>query len=173
MNKHDPLNRKCLQNCVVNRGARVSCAHLHHDCTCPAQKEDPFSDFMKSQGINVVDVTPTQKEECRNDRNLEMIGVISLFQSKVYDTEQLYKEMEEIFKKDCLSQISQAEARGREDTITAFEEWAKKYRIFTSTCGHTGDEEKGYQKGLTAGESLFQADLLKFADSLKKKHETN
>jgi len=31
----------------------------------PAQKEDPFSDFMKSQGINVVDVTPTQKEgEC-------------------------------------------------------------------------------------------------------------
>ena len=63
MNKHDPLNRKCLQNCVVNRGARVSCAHLHHDCTCPAQKEDPFSEFMKSQGINVVDVTPTQKEE--------------------------------------------------------------------------------------------------------------
>ena len=63
MNKHDPLNRKCLQNCVVNRGARVSCAHLHHDCTCPAQKEDPFGDFMKSQGINVVDVTPTQKEE--------------------------------------------------------------------------------------------------------------
>lgn len=167
------------------------------DCTCPAQKEDPFGDFMKSQGVNVVDVTPTQKEEwveeydelpssfyrapshrddCEglvagdiglpctcttqkeewvNDRNLQMIGVISLFQSKVYDTEQLHKEMEEIFKKDCLSQISQAEARGREATITAFEEWAK---------GHYWD---------TLDKDIVLLHLLSFADSLKKKHETN
>ena len=55
----------------------------------------------------------------------------------------------------------------RLSTITEFVDWAKKYRIFTSTCGHTGDEEKGYQKGLTAGESLFQSELLAFADSLK------
>ena len=169
MNKHDPLNRKCLQNCVVNRGARVSCAHLHHDCTCPAQKEDPFSDFMKTQGVNVVDVTPTQKEEWEQEY-ITLIGTLmELSAFSAYISSFHHAKTVEFIR----SQISQAEARGREDTITAFEEWAKKYRIFTSTCGHTGDEEKGYQKGLTAGESLFQADLLKFADSLKKKHETN
>lgn len=191
----------------------------------PAQKEDPFSEFMKSQGINVVDVTPTQKEEwveeydelpssfyrapshrddCEglvagdiglpctcttqkeewvNDRNLQMIGVISLFQSKVYDTEQLHKEMEEIFKKDCLSQISQAEARGREEankcdecggtdvvcakgvmdsirlarteTITAFEEWAGKY--MTETTKYYGTDKHG----------IDPDDLLSFASFLK------
>ena len=139
------------------------------DCTCPAQKEDPFSDFMKTQGVNVVDVTPTQKEEWEQEY-ITLIGTLmELSAFSAYISSFHHAKTVEFIR----SQISQAEARGREDTITAFEEWAKKYRIFTSTCGHTGDEEKGYQKGLTAGESLFQADLLSFADSLKKKHETN
>ena len=42
---HDPLNEKCLQNCVVNRGARVSCAHVNHDCTCPDRKEKWEDEF--------------------------------------------------------------------------------------------------------------------------------
>lgn len=59
------------------------------------------------------------------------------------------------------------EERGRMETITEFVEWANKYPIFSPACGHTGDEEKGYQKGITAGEKLFQTKLLSFADSLK------
>ena len=151
MNKHDPLNRKCLQNCVVNRGARVSCAHLHHDCTCPAQKEDPFSDFMKTQGVNVVDVTPTQKEEWEQEY-ITLIGTLmELSAFSAYISSFHHAKTVEFIR----SQISLAEARGREDTITAFEEWAK---------GHYWD---------TLDKDIVLLHLLSFADSLKKKHETN
>lgn len=59
--RHDPENKACAQ---------AGYGDNYHglgkiDCTCPAQKEDAFSDFLKSHGIKVVDVTPAQKEgEC-------------------------------------------------------------------------------------------------------------
>ena len=179
MNKHDPLNRKCLQNCVVNRGARVSCAHLHHDCTCPAQKEDPFGDFMKSQGINVVDVTPTQKEEWEQEY-ITLIGTLmELSAFSAYISSFHHAKTVEFIR----SQISLAEARGREEankcdecggtdvvcakgvmdsirlarteTITAFEEWAGKY--MTETTKYYGTDKHG----------INPDDLLSFASSLK------
>lgn len=151
MNKHDPLNRKCLQNCVVNRGARVSCAHLHHDCTCPAQKEDPFSDFMKTQGVNVVDVTPTQKEEWEQEY-ITLIGTLmELSAFSAYISSFHHAKTVEFIR----SQISLAEARGREATITAFEEWAGKY--MTETTKYYGTDKHG----------IDPDDFLSFASFLK------
>lgn len=36
----------------------------------------------------------------------------------------------------------------------------EKYQIFTPTCGYESEEEKGFQKGFTAGEKLMQRNLL-------------
>lgn len=109
-------------------------------CTCPAQKEEWEYEYTTLLGT------------------LMEISAFSAYLGSFHH---------EKIKDFIRTQLALSEERGRRATITEFVEWAKKYQIFTSTCGHTGDEEKGYQKGLTAGESLFQSELLAFADSLK------
>ena len=133
----------------------------------PAQKEDPFSDFMKSQGINVVDVTSAQKEEWEEELRYLMTEEVN------------WDALKDLIR----SQISLAEARGREEankcdecggtdvvcakgvmdsirlarteTITAFEEWAGKY--MTETTKYYGTDKHG----------IDPDDFLSFASSLK------
>lgn len=75
----------------------------------PAQKEDPFGDFLESQGINVVDVTPAQKEEWEDDYETERNKFTQ------YDTSlHGYVLNDSALKAFIASQIALAEARGRE-----------------------------------------------------------
>lgn len=50
--------------------------------------------------------------------------------------------------------------------IKEIKKWAENYHIFKADCGYDNEEEKGFQKGLTAGEKLMQKDLTQFLDSL-------
>ena len=56
--------------------------------------------------------------------------------------------------------IRNVEARAREEERERIIGIAEKYKIFTPTCGHDSEEEKGFQKGMTAGEQLFKREIL-------------
>jgi hypothetical protein len=94
---------------------------------------------MKSQGINVVDVTPTQKEEWEEELRYLMTEEVN------------WDALKDLIR----SQISLAEARGRLSTITAFVEWVGKY--MTETTKYYGTDKHG----------INPDDLLSFASYLK------
>lgn len=130
----------------------------------PAQKEDPFGDFMKSQGINVVDVTPTQKEEWEQEY-ITLIGTLmELSAFSAYISSFHHAKTVEFIR----SQISLAEARGREATITAFEEEIQKKQTYYCQKGCEypySDGHEGSCELIPENQALI--DLLSFADSLK------
>ena len=156
---HDPKNKEC----AIFGEEHEKEIECEHPCTCrPEQKEDWEEEFDKEfvkyatgsgEHFNWGTKPPHIKDFLRTQ--------IALAEER--GRREGYANGKAMRGKEWKEDVAEI----RLSTITEFVDWAKKYRIFTSTCGHTGDEEKGYQKGLTAGESLFQSELLAFADSLK------
>jgi hypothetical protein len=110
---------------------------------------------MKSQGINVVDVTPTQKEEWVAELRYLMTEEVN------------WDALKDLIR----SQIALAEARGRLSTITAFEEAIKNMQFHLNVDEYLPMVEawdrKNYDKPFDDGYAKAKSDLLKFASSLK------
>lgn len=169
MNKHDFKNKECPQNYIEG-------IVMGEHCTCPAQKEEWDEKMHKIFQEEIADrviyeshlAEETLRRGLQSAESRMFTFVASLLAEKT-------------------SQISQAEARGREEankcdecggtdvvcakgvmdsirlsrteTITAFEEWAKEKEE------NNGEPEDNFQWNIGYYQALI--DLLKFADSLK------
>lgn len=164
MNKHDPMNKECPKTDCDRRG-HIDC----YSCRCPAQLEE----------------SPAQKEEWDDDYEIERNKFTQ------YDTSlHGYVLNDSALKAFIASQISQAEARGREkqkmdcetghmvddyaehlrdleearlSTITAFEEEIARLKKECTDAKPADEIEKVDERAYLAG----LTDLLKFASSLK------
>ncbi len=128
-------------------------------------------------------------ERCRKDeehpecdfQNSGCMGLIGLIR-KILQKErkkarkQGYKEArswncEELTVDNVLATIdkikSEARKEERQSICEEIEGIVKKYKIFNPTCGYESEEEKGYQKGMTAGEKLMQEDLIVTINKIK------
>ena len=123
---------------------------------CPAQKEDPFSDFMKSQGID----PKHPKGPIWHDYD-DYLLCIDFIASQISLAEA--RGREEANKCDecggtdvvCAKGVMDSIRLARTETITAFEEWAGKY--MTETTKYYGTDKHG----------IDPDDLLSFASFLK------
>ena len=57
----------------------------------------------------------------------------------------------------------------RQRICEELEKLIKEYRIFAPDCGYESEEEKGFQKGMTAGEKLMQKNLIEAIKKIKDK----
>lgn len=74
---------RAMENFI--RSARTQAVDEYKKKLEEATKEDPFGDFLKTQGINVVDVTPAQKEEGRRVSGVDTMDGVTTTVSGLVD----------------------------------------------------------------------------------------